>query len=115
MPNRREDEMVRLLLVRVPSLTRSGTSPYEIEQAGPHLICSCPAFTFGKREGKSCKHLRIYRAAARALVRCREQHGGDGARICRQCLVTLLAAIAAKVAHTPHTRRPGPVAARGRP
>ena len=107
--------MARLLLVRVPSLTRSGTSPYEIEQAGPHLICSCPAFTFGKREGKSCKHLRIYRAAARALVRCREQHGGDGARICRQCLVTLLAAIAAKVAHTPHTRRPGPVAARGRP
>jgi len=85
------------VLARVPSFTHPTTTPpYEIERAGERLLCACPAFSFGKRAAKTCKHVRLYMAAERAAARCRERHGGDGAHVCMQCLVELLAATVGK-------------------
>jgi len=83
------------LVVRVPSLTRAGTR-YDITRRGNDLACECLAFAFNRRRGRGCKHLRVYMAAERALARCHERHGGDGAHVCRQCLVELLAFTVAK-------------------
>ena len=86
-----------LHLARVPSLTTPGRA-YGVEQRGAVWICECPAFAFGKGKDRTCKHLRIYRAAEKLAWRCQEIHGNDGAGLCRQCLVSLLATAAAKVA-----------------
>ena len=80
---------------QVPSLTRTGES-YAIEQTWVGLVCACQRFVFGKRGHKSCTHVRIYRAAEKALRHCRAQHGtADG--LCQACLIALLVTSVRKV------------------
>lgn len=87
------------LMARLPSFERPGAS-YDIEEQGGVLTCTCPSYDFSKAKPKACKHLRVYHAATVAIERCRERHGvtalDHGGALCRQCLVALLAATAAK-------------------
>ena len=86
------------LLGRVPSLTTPDTS-YEIAFGRDGLSCSCPAFTYGKKKGKPCKHLDIWRAVQTAQERCANAHrgGGEAPGICERCLIALIAAATGKV------------------
>lgn len=88
-------------LARVPSLTKYDRA-YNVALRGNLIACECPAFSFGKKKGEPCKHLKIYEAAIRAIERCFElghQKGstGEDNALCRQCLVALLAVAARKV------------------
>lgn len=91
---------------RVPSLSDPKvlydiTSRFVPGQPGhEELRCGCQAFASWKKRGLHCWHLRVWHAAQQALGRCYQAHGGDGGdgqTLCPKCLLSLLAAAAAKV------------------
>jgi hypothetical protein len=91
---------------RVPSLSDPKVS-YQITArllpgpgAAEELRCGCQAFGSWKKRGLPCWHLRVWESAQKALAKCYELHGGDGGdrqQLCGPCLLSLLAALAAKV------------------
>jgi hypothetical protein len=89
---------------RVPSLSDPKVS-YEITArpvagAPDELRCGCQAFGSWKKRGLPCWHLRVWHSAQGALGKCYQLHGGDGGdgqRLCAPCLLSLLAALSAKV------------------
>lgn len=87
-----------MIVAYIPSFERDGDS-YAIDMGlDGTLRCACPAFSFGPRLGRTCKHLRIYVAAEKALLRCRELgHGGPDGWLCARCLHALLVGAARKV------------------
>ena len=84
--------------VRVPSLSRPDAS-YVVTPRGDALVCDCPRAGFlGLARAEEDKHVRLVRRADALLAKCAEAHGADAAgRLCRQCLVSLLALTAGKV------------------
>mgnify|MGYP006935471375 CR=1 FL=1 len=85
------------LVALVPSLSGQGAY-YRIERQDGQLWCSCPAFSFGKNKGVSCKHVKVYEGALRAAQRCQSLHGRKDGGVCMQCLVSLVGRSARKVA-----------------
>lgn len=85
-----------MMKVRVPSLSKNGVS-WLVERVGEVVGCECPRFAFSKRPQR-CSHTDIVRKADRVLERCAELHGVTAeCRLCRQCLVEMLALVAGKV------------------
>jgi hypothetical protein len=102
---------VTKIVAHVPSMTTPGGEMYEIahdERAGV-LSCSCPAFSFGPRQDKTCKHIETYRAAELLMDKCSAAHGTPGERVlCKACLIGLLAASARKIKTKAKTVRRDP-------
>jgi len=88
-----------MIVGRIPSFEKDGNS-YAIDMGSDGTLrCECPAFSFGPRLGRTCKHLRIYAASEKALLRCRDElkHGGPDGFLCARCLHALLVGAARKV------------------
>ena len=82
--------------VLVPSLTAPGRH-YEVVQQSGAMYCDCPRFAF-TRDPATDKHVALVAKADKLLALCAEAHGlSDPPRLCRQCLVTVLAIAARKV------------------
>jgi hypothetical protein len=79
-----------VLVLNVPSLTTAGVW-YAVrrENPGQPWTCECPAFAFGKRDGKQCPHTRIVGFVERRLELCHATHGGPEGHLCRRCVVAL--------------------------
>lgn len=81
----------------VPSTGTPGVW-HAVENRDGILVCDCIAFSFSKAP-KSCRHTETVARSNRLLQRCAELHGmAHAGHLCQQCLVTLLAQSAAKVA-----------------
>lgn len=82
-------------VVKVPSFSKPGEwhSVIGTEQRS----CDCIRFDMSPRAAKSCRHTELVAKADDLLASCAKQHGSTDDRLCRQCLVALLAASAWKV------------------
>ena len=97
-----------MVIATVPSFVMDGTR-YEIERGvtKDQVYCDCPAFTFGGKVAgeQSCKHIAIYQTAVAAHDKCSRVHPPRRSGICTQCLIDLLATMAADLANERKKRR----------
>ena len=93
------------VVAKVPSLTRKGVA-YEIDLRNGTPYCDCPAASFRKVGSPICKHRSIYETARAAILVCRAAHNEHGSDVlCQQCLIDLLATLAAEVEKTKRKKR----------
>ena len=90
------------VVATVPSLRMNGDR-YEIKRIGEKVYCDCPAASFGKT-GTICKHRKIYEVAQSIADQC--THVGHTSNVaCVQCIVNILATLAAEVEKTKRRKR----------
>lgn len=73
----------------VPSLSSAGLT-WRVRRMKDVWECECPRYDFSKAP-KRCRHTDLIVRAEGMLRQCAAVHGGTDGRLCRQCLVTLLA------------------------
>lgn len=95
------------VVAKVPSLSRKGVT-YEIDLRNGTPYCDCPAAAFRKAGAAPCKHRAIFETATAAIEHCHHVSTDScehGRWICRQCLIDLLATLAAEVEKTKRRKR----------